>query len=175
MFFSFKVLYVFGYIMRNLILIIFVYIFLKSSAVFAGDFNAALGNFDFSDKGKRAAMVELTYGFTEKNVDTNIGLIKPIAGAFMTGDSAGMAFAGFKIDYELGIFSITPSFTPGLYSEGNGKDLGHVVEFKSQVNIGLNLGKTSNISAGYSHVSNASLGDKNPGANSYTFNFSKNF
>jgi lipid A 3-O-deacylase len=27
----------------------------------------------------------------------------------------------------------------------------------------------------YNHVSNASLGDKNPGANSYSFNFLKKF
>jgi len=27
----------------------------------------------------------------------------------------------------------------------------------------------------YNHISNASLGDKNPGANSYMFNFIKNF
>ncbi|MDC1091976.1 acyloxyacyl hydrolase [Candidatus Pelagibacter sp.] len=27
----------------------------------------------------------------------------------------------------------------------------------------------------YNHISNASLGDKNPGANSYMFNFFKNF
>jgi lipid A 3-O-deacylase len=37
------------------------------------------------------------------------------------------------------------------------------------------LGKSSNLSLGYNHISNASLGDKNPGANSYSFNFSKQF
>ena len=148
---------------------------ITATNVVAGDFNAAIGNFDYSDKGKSAAMLELTYGFTEKNIDTKIGTIQPIAGAFFTVDSAGMAYVGAKIDYKLGMFTITPSFTPGLYNEGNGKDLGHAVEFKSQVNIGLNLGASSILSAGYSHVSNASLGDKNPGANSYTFNFSRQF
>jgi lipid A 3-O-deacylase len=53
--------------------------------------------------------------------------------------------------------------------------LGNVLEFKSQVNIGLDLGKDSILAVGYNHVSNASLGDKNPGANSYSFNFSKQF
>ena len=161
--------------MKKLIIVIFISLFFRSSVSYAGEFSAALGNFDFSDDGKKAAMIELSYGFKEKNYDTNIGTIQPIAGAFMTGDSAGMAYAGFKIDYDLGIFSISPSFTPGLYNEGDGKDLGHILEFKSQVNVGLNLGKNSNISAGYSHVSNASLGDKNPGANSYTFNLSTKF
>jgi len=148
---------------------------IPATNVAAGDFIAAVGNFDFSDKGKRAAMLELTYGFTEKNIDSKIGTIQPIAGALFTADSAGMAYIGAKIDYKLGMFVITPSFTPGLYNEGSGKDLGHVVEFKSQVNIGLNLGASSSLSAGYSHISNASLGEKNPGANSYTFNFSTQF
>ena len=148
---------------------------IPATNVAAGDFIAAIGNFDFSDKGKRAAMLELTYGFTEKNIDSKIGTIQPIAGALFTADSAGMAYIGAKIDYKLGMFVITPSFTPGLYNEGSGKDLGHVVEFKSQVNIGLNLGASSILSAGYSHISNASLGEKNPGANSYTFNFSTQF
>ena len=72
---------------------------ITATNVVAGDFNAAIGNFDYSDKGKSAAMLELTYGFTEKNIDTKIGTIQPIAGAFFTADSAGMAYFGAKIDY----------------------------------------------------------------------------
>ncbi|MEY3434583.1 MAG: hypothetical protein RLZZ195_50, partial [Pseudomonadota bacterium] len=34
---------------------------------------------------------------------------------------------------------------------------------------------TSNIGISYSHISNASLGDKNPGANNYSISFQKNF
>ena len=34
---------------------------------------------------------------------------------------------------------------------------------------------TSELGFSYNHLSNASLGDKNPGANSYMFNFLKNF
>jgi len=37
------------------------------------------------------------------------------------------------------------------------------------------LSKDTNIGLSYNHISNASLGDKNPGANSYMFNFIKNF
>ena len=58
--------------------------------------------------------------------------------------------------------------------EGNGKDLGHALEFKSEVQLSLELPKKS-IWFSYNHLSNASLGDKNPGANSYMFNFLKNF
>jgi hypothetical protein len=86
-----------------------------------------------------------------------------------------MLYSGAKIDYKFGSFVISPSFTPGIYSKGDGKDLGHTIEFKSQINVGFNIGSDTNFSVGYSHVSNASLGDKNPGANSYSFNFLTRF
>jgi hypothetical protein len=41
--------------------------------------------------------------------------------------------------------------------------------------VALNLTPTFNIGVAYSHISNASLGEKNPGANNYTLGFQKNF
>ena len=72
-----------------------------------------------------------------------------------------------------GSFTFTPSFTPGLYDEGDGKDLGHVIEFKTEIQISYEISNESEIGLSYNHISNASLGDKNPGANSYMFNFIK--
>ena len=37
------------------------------------------------------------------------------------------------------------------------------------------LRRNTELGFSYNHLSNASLGDKNPGANSYMFNFFKNF
>ena len=73
------------------------------------------------------------------------------------------------------MFTITPSFAPGYYSSGDGKDLGHVLEFKSEVQMSLNLSDSTEFGMSYNHISNASLGDKNPGANSYMINFLKQF
>ena len=98
-----------------------------------------------------------------------------MVGVFLAENKAGMIYAGGKIDYKLGMFIITPSFTPGFYSEGDGKDMGNVLEFKSQLNIGLDLENNSILSLGFSHVSNGNLGDKNPGADTFLFNFSKQF
>ena len=75
----------------------------------------------------------------------------------------------------MGGFLFTPSFAPGLYHEGDGKDLGHVLEFKSEVQLSYAASDNMSLGVSYNHVSNASLGDKNPGANSYMFNFIKNF
>ena len=41
--------------------------------------------------------------------------------------------------------------------------------------LSVDLKKNSHLGFSYNHISNASLGDKNPGANSYMFNYFKNF
>ena len=49
------------------------------------------------------------------------------------------------------------------------------MEFKSEVQLTFDLSESSNLGMSYNHISNASLGDKNPGANSYMFNFLQRF
>ena len=93
----------------------------------------------------------------------------------MTADSASYFYTGVQAEYDLGKLNITPSFTPGLYSEGNGKDLGHALEFKSEVQLSVDMPKSTQLGFSYNHLSNARIGDKNPGANSYMFNFLKKF
>ena len=92
-----------------------------------------------------------------------------------TEDNAAYIYTGIQAQYEFGSLNFTPSFTPGLYHEGDGKDLGHVIEFKSELQFSLDLSGNSQLGFSYNHISNASLGDKNPGANSYMFNFLKSF
>ena len=109
------------------------------------------------------------------NRNTFLGNLSPITGFLITADNAGYIYTGVQAQYKLGALNLTPSFTPGIYHEGDGKDLGHLIEFKSELQISLDLSKTSELGFSYNHISNASLGDKNPGANSYMFNFFKNF
>ena len=92
-----------------------------------------------------------------------------------TADTATYLYTGVQAEYNLGKLNLIPSFTPGLYEQGNGKDLGHLVEFKSELQLSLDLSPTTEFGFSYNHLSNASLGDKNPGANSYMFNFIKEF
>jgi hypothetical protein len=139
------------------------------------EFNIYTGMFDFSDDGKKAALVGFQHQNEELNRETFFGNLSPITGALITADSAGYLYSGVQAQYKIGALNITPSFTPGLYHEGDGKDLGHMLEFKSEVQLSLNLSDNSKLGFSYNHLSNASLGDKNPGANSYMFNFLKNF
>ena len=139
------------------------------------ELNFYTGIFDFSDDGKRSTLIGFQHQNENLNRDTFLGNLSPITGFLITADNAGYIYTGVQAQYKLGALNLTPSFTPGIYHEGDGKDLGHLIEFKSELQISLDLSKTSELGFSYNHISNASLGDKNPGANSYMFNFFKNF
>ena len=139
------------------------------------EFNIYTGMFDFSDDGKKSTLIGFQHQNENLNRNTFLGKLSPITGAFITADNAGYVYTGVQAEYKIGVLNITPSFMPGLYHEGNGKDLGHILEFKSEVQLSLDLFKNTELGFSYNHISNASLGDKNPGANSYMFNFLKNF
>ena len=138
-------------------------------------FNFYSGMFDFSDNGKRATIFGLEHQNENLFRDSFLGTLSPVTGALITADNAAYFYTGVQAQYKIGKINLTPSFTPGLYSEGNGKDLGHIVEFKSEIQLSVDLLKNSQLGFSYNHISNASLGDKNPGANSYMFNYFKNF
>ena len=138
-------------------------------------FNIYSGMFDFSDNGKRSTLIGFQHQNVELNRDTFLGNLSPITGALFTADNAAYVYTGVQANYSIGKLNIIPSFTPGLYEAGDGKDLGHMLEFKSEVQLSLDLFKNSELGFSYNHISNASLGEKNPGANSYMFNFLKKF
>jgi hypothetical protein len=137
--------------------------------------NMYSGMFDFSDQKQRAMLVGFQHQNEELYRETFLGTLSPITGGFVTENAALYAYTGIEWNFDLGPINFTPSFAPGLYGEGNGKDLGHILEFKSEVQATFNLSENSQLGMSYNHISNASLGDKNPGANSYMFNYLKKF
>ena len=133
------------------------------------------GTFDFSDDGKKSTLIGFQHQNENLNRDTFFGNLSPITGGLITADNAGYFYTGVQAQYKIGGLNFTPSFTPGLYHEGDGKDLGHVIEFKTELQISLNTSGNSQFGFSYNHISNASLGDKNPGANSYMLNYFQKF
>ena len=91
--------------------------------------------------------------------------LKPWAGAEATSDGALYGLGGILIDVPLGPIRFTPSFGAGLYSNGNGKDLGSPIEFRTQLELGYQFENQSRFSLGYSHISNANISTTNPGTN----------
>ena len=139
------------------------------------EFNLYTGMFDFSDHKQKAGLLGLQHQNEDLFRESFLGKISPITGGFVTENNAMYLYSGVQAEYKLGLISITPSFAPGYYSYGDGKDLGYPLEFKSEVQMSLNLSDDTKFGMSYNHISNASLGSKNPGANSYMLNFLKQF
>ena len=119
------------------------------------------------------------FGIEHKNPDlfrdTFLGKFKPVSGAFITGNRSIYLYTGIEGQYGIGPIKILPSFTPGIYEKGDGKDLGSVLEFKSEIKLGFDIFENSKLSYSYSHISNNDWGDTNPGTDNQQITFSKNF
>ena len=93
--------------------------------------------------------------------------LQPMTGIMASIDGSVHAYAGVAVDLFFGRrYVLTPSFAPGLYLQGDGKDLGHELEFRSQLEVAYRFSDRSRLGVALSHISNASIGDKNPGAES---------
>ena len=67
---------------------------------------------------------------------------------------------------------LTPNFAAGIYGNGDGKDLGYAIEFRSGFNFMVALDDNSRVGFSFHHVSNAGLDDRNPGEESLLFIYS---
>ena len=167
-------------IMQSLNKVIFLFLIL-----FMGNVNAEnisgnkwsfyTGTFDFSDEGAKSTLFGVQHINQNLYRDSFLGTLNPVTGFFITSDKAKYIYSGFQTSYTKDSIVFTPSFTPGLYDKGDGKDLKHVIEFKTEIQISINISEYSELGFSYNHISNANLGDNNPGANSYMINFIKKY
>ena len=90
------------------------------------DISFYTGTFDLIDK--EGDDQTTLFGIEHKNPnlfrETFLGKFKPVTGAFMTGKSSLYLYTGVEGQYGIGPLKILPSFTPGYYEKGDGKDLG---------------------------------------------------
>jgi lipid A 3-O-deacylase len=135
------------------------------------------GNFDTIDKvgDDKTNLIGVEHKNEDLYRDTWVGRFSPTTGGFVTGKSSVYLYTGIEADYNLGPISLSPSFAPGFYEAGSGKDLGSALEFKSEVKIGIDLFKNTKLGYSYSHISNNDWGDVNPGTDNQSITFSKNF
>ena len=169
--------------MKNICYIIVVFLFLSSpvkteeNKKFFGthELNFFSGIFDFSDDKKKSTIFGIQHQDENLIRDSFLGTLSPITGLMFTADNTAYIYTGVQAQYKIGNLNIVPSFTPGYYNQGGGKDLGYPIEFKSELQLSFDILNNTELGFSYNHLSNASLGDKNPGANSYMFNFLKSF
>ena len=101
------------------------------------------------------------------------GPFKPMVGGLINTDHGFHVYAGIRIDlYLTDKIVITPSFAPGLYEKGDGKELGHIIEFRSGLDLAYRRKNGARIAAEVHHLSNASLDENNPGTETFLFTYS---
>ena len=158
-------------------LLIFLMIFNFSTVIAEDKINELSfysGTFDVIDKeGDDQATL---FGLEHRNEDlfrnTFLGKFAPVTGGFITDKNSLFVYTGVEAIYELGPV-LKPSFSPGVYEAGDGKDLGSVLEFKSEIKIDFDVFANSKIGYSYSHISNNDWGNINPGTDNQAITFTK--
>ena len=109
----------------------------------------------------------------------NFFYLKPFVGIEATSDSATYFLGGVYLEDNLGDlitgeksnWIFTPSFGAGYYDNGDGKKLGHNIEFRTTFEISYELESKKRIGISFGHISNANIGDKNPGVEILSFSY----
>ncbi|MBL8671728.1 MAG: acyloxyacyl hydrolase [Alphaproteobacteria bacterium] len=100
-------------------------------------------------------------------------IIKPTAGFEVALDGSFYAFGGFNIDMFIGrSWVFMPGFAVGGWADGRKIRLGHPLEFRSGAEVAYMFEDGSRLGVAIHHLSNANIGEKNPGTESFMINYS---
>ena len=115
--------------------------------------------------------------------EDNFFYLKPFAGIEVTTDSAFYVLGGIYLEDNLGKlltgnqnkWNFTPSFGLGYYDDGDGKKLGNKLEFRTTLEMSYQLKNDDRIGISLGHISNANIGNKNPGVEIISLSYQKPF
>ncbi|MBM3489989.1 MAG: acyloxyacyl hydrolase [Alphaproteobacteria bacterium] len=127
---------------------------------------AGFGVFDVNDEHRTGeARLEFRSGW-------RFLMFKPFLGMLGNDDGALYGYAGVLVDLYWGRRIVTTlSFAPGAYHRGSSKDLGATLEFRSQIEFAYRFADRSRLGLAYGHLSNAGIGDDNPGTESLILSY----
>lgn len=135
------------------------------------------GVFDVANEGRPAeAGAEVRFTAFELPLFSRRFAIEPGLGATVNADGASYGYLALRYDLpfqwipdplEITIFS-----GGGIYSAGDGKDLGGPWEFRSGLDVGYRLSERAALGLSYYHLSNAGIYEPNPGSESLHLVFS---
>ncbi|MFC2135221.1 acyloxyacyl hydrolase [Bacteroidota bacterium] len=123
--------------------------------------------FDVLQKDKTSLEGRIEYRFYKKD-----WIVNPFSGVMYNIHNAFHFYFGFLLDIPLSDkITLTPSFAPGLYYEGESKRLGLSIQFRSQLELSFKMEDESKFGISFNHISNASLADSNPGVESFALTY----
>jgi lipid A 3-O-deacylase len=132
-------------------------------------FTGHVGWFDFIDEEEESIEFGAEYRFNP--IDYGF---RPTLGLSVNTDGGVYGYGGFNWDVPLidNQLYLIPNFMVGAYGQGDSKDLGDGIEFRSGIEMSYQLPNSHRIGVAINHISNAGLGDKNPGAETLLMNYS---
>ena len=171
---------------------IFLFILLYASTGFSQGYNVyGIGIYDVKFDGSSSNIAtDLRYERRFDNTIVDIGpekdnffYLKPFVGIELTSDSAFYLVSGIYLEDNIGAlvtgkennWNFTPSFGAGYYEDGNGLKLGNNVEFRTTLEFSYQLFNKDRIGISLSHISNANIGNKNPGVEIISLSYQKPF
>ena len=175
--------------MRYFIILLFL---LKPSLTFAQGYNVfGIGVYDVKFDGSSSNYsTDIRYERRYDNTLIDIGpeednffYLKPFVGAEITTDNAFYILTGIYLEDNLGElisgeenrWHFTPSFGFGYYDDGDGKKLGNNLQFRTTFELSYQLKSNDRIGISFGHVSNANIGNKNPGVEIISLSYQKPF
>lgn len=173
-------------------LFLFLFILFKTNLLFAEGYDVfGIGMYGVKFDGSSSNnAVDLRYERRFNNSLINIGpkednffYLKPFAGIELTTDSAFYFISGIYLEDNLGDlltgnesnWIFTPSFGLGYYEDGDGKKLGNSIEFRTTLEVSYQLQNSDRIGISFGHISNANIGNKNPGVEIISLSYQKPF
>ena len=167
--------------------LLFIFIMFSTSGITKGTNVYGIGIYDVKlDGSEKNQATDIRYEYRSDESLLTIGpkednffYIKPLFGIEYTSDSAVYFLTGFYFEDNLGeLFEgnenklfFTPSISAGFYDDGSGKKLGNTLQFRTSFEVSYELKNKNRIGISFSHISNANLGDKNPGVEILSFSY----
>ena len=174
--------------------LIFIFLIFGSTNIFSQGYDVfSLGVYDFEfDEDLQGNYITSDFRYERRLNKTllNIGPeednffhLKPFFGIEVTGDSAKYLLGGFYLEDNLGELMInkennwnfTPSFGLGYYEDGKGKKLGNKLEFRTTLEFSYQFKNLNRVGISIGHISNANIGNKNPGVEIISLSYQKPF
>ena len=173
-------------------ILIFFFIVLKASIGTSQGYDVfGIGIYDVKFDGSSSEdAIDIRYERRFDNTIIDIGpeqdnffYLKPFTGIELTSDSAFYLISGIYLEDNIGDlmtgkdnnWNFTPSFGVGYYDDGNGKKRGNKVEFRTTLEFSYQLLNKDRIGISFGHISNANIGNKNPGAEIISISYQKPF
>ncbi|MGE0198550.1 MAG: acyloxyacyl hydrolase [Simkaniaceae bacterium] len=121
-------------------------------------------------RNKKTANFQLEYRSDFALYKNWMIFIRPLVGVMATTQASAYFYGGIAFDFFFCPQVVfTPSFAPGIYIKGGGMELGFPLEYRSSVELSYRFKNKSRLGGMFYHISNASLGFRNPGTECLVF------